>query len=201
MRGRTAYWLGAAVLVGGIAMAAGLVPRTPERGADATTSPRPEAERSALESDRALVAWSGSRSAIDTPQVSRADSEFIWKALWARHRGDRAEENATGAALFPVVDFDRCTVVAIFGGTGLNSRGYRIESIDDNEERVRVRIVESTFQTAGPRGGGVSVTPYGIFILPDTDLPIVLEEPAPHLKDEPIRWVERAKLEVNAREW
>lgn len=151
--------------------------------------------------DQPLVSFTGSFSAIEEEQYLRADTDLLWQSMWQSHAGDDIEKDATGLRIRPMLDFDRCLAIGVFGGASQNSRGYEVDSISELDDRVRVRIRERSFQTSGPKGGAVDVTPYGIFILPATKLPIVIEEDARRLKNEPPNWVEVARLEYENLHW
>ena len=46
----------------------------------------------------------------------------------------------------------------------------------DEPKLLRVRFDHKSYQTSGPDGGGERVQPFGMFVIPRTDKPIVLEE-------------------------
>ena len=133
------------------------------------------------------VSFIGSNSRIETRRYERHTDQKSFAALWIEHTGDKK-------ALAPEVDFKRCMVVAAFDGKSWNSNGVYVVSIDENKERVRVRIDERTYQTSGLDGGGVRVTPFGIFILDRSTKPLVLEENVQNLIGGEPKWKERARF-------
>lgn len=151
-----------------------------------------------------LVTWIGPKSLIREPKFMRAMNPGQWSQLWEQHAGNPPADSV-GTPFIPRVNFEKCMAVAIFQGATTNSNGVTIVSIADEANRILIRYDESTYQTSGGpsdgrdgaecRGGAVDVTPYGIFVVPRSNKPIVIEENVQGLKDEPVRWKERAKLE------
>ena len=90
----------------------------------------------------------------------------------------------------PEVDFTHCEVVAVFAGDGWNSDGIQAISIVEEPDYRRFRFDHLSYQTEGPDGGGRRVAAYGFFVLPRTDLPLVLEENVQPLIGEPPVWKE-----------
>lgn len=146
-------------------------------------------------SDAVLVAWQGPDSAVTERGYFRVQEEEDWIKLWERHIGKPAERDNIGRPFMPRVNFERCMVVAIFQGEGWNSNGVTVESISQDDERILLRFDESTYQTAGIDGGGVKCRAFGIFVLPKSDKPIVIEENVQGLIGHPAQWRERARLQ------
>lgn len=146
-----------------------------------------------------FVSWQGRESAISEPWFARCEDESAWLALWERHSGKPAQRDNVGRAFIPRVNFEKCSVVAMFLGKKVNSNGVVIDSIGCDENQCLIRFDESTFQTMSvapdQSGGAVDVRPYGIFVIPKTKLPIVVEENVQGVKDQPAKWKPRAKLE------
>ena len=63
----------------------------------------------------------------------------------------------------------------------------------DKDART-IRFDDKSYQTEGPNGGGKRVSPFGFFVLPRTELPIVLQQNVQSLIGEPPQWQERARL-------
>ncbi len=148
---------------------------------------------------RALVSWSGPKSAIHKPLYLRVQAAAEWRDLWEKHLGQVVEQDVHQRPLLPEVDFDTCTAVAIFCGEGWNSDGVVLASLEQREKDLLLRFDQSTYQTASALGGenddgGVRVSPYGIFLLPRVATPIVIEENVQHLIGHPPKWKERARL-------
>jgi hypothetical protein len=140
-----------------------------------------------------LVTWQGPDSAVAQAGYFRIADEEGWVKLWERHVGEPAKRDNISRPFMPRVNFDRCMVVAIFKGDATNSNGVTVESVSQDDERVLLRIDESTYQTSGPDGGGVKCRPFGIFVLPKSAKPVVIEENVQGLKDQPEKWKERAR--------
>ncbi len=139
-----------------------------------------------------FVQWAGAESAHESGFVLVRD-EAAWRAMWGGHTG---KEAAAGGAMnrhaAPEVNFDRCMVVAFFRGPATNEDGEVVREVAEVGGAVRVRFTSDTFQTASfdGSGGAVKTTPFGIWVLPITDQPIVIEEGTMELKDRPLEWRE-----------
>lgn len=137
------------------------------------------------------VALSGHDSAITERRCVRVTDAETWAALWKEHRGEKLETNASGWPTTPVIDFERCMVIAVFRGESWNANGEYVESIEEVDRHVRLRFDSHTFQTSGPDGGGVRVTPFGIWVIARTEKPIVIEENVQGLIGQPPKWKEQ----------
>ncbi len=148
-------------------------------------------------------------------------NEKGWNSLWQEHTGLSVGHGAMERHRFPRVNFETCMAVAYFGGKRTNTDGFIAEDLaeihsrqPDGPRRLRLRFTDSTFQTASgivreirpgdpiippdgfnDRGGAVDTTPFGIWILPATELPIVIERGKRHLKHEPLTWEEVRTVE------
>ncbi len=168
-----------------------------------TVAMRPVADDAVV--TRPIVSWSGPRSAI-------AESEFVlittrdqWRDLWSRHTGGKGERLVAHGSgqVIPEIDFGRHMVVAYFRGSDVNSDGEIVKSIHETDDAVVVRFDSYSFQTAGfgGDGGAASVTPYGIWLLPRIEKPVIIEENVQNLKaGEPV-WRERHRFEALRKVW
>lgn len=147
---------------------------------------------------RPFVTWSGPDSAVQEPFFARAKNEEEWTKIWEKHQGTPARRNNIQQPFIPQIDFDQCTLVAIFQGAGYNSNGVIVSEIIEEPDRIVFRYDESTYQVAFGLNDKPQELPkvhaYGLFVLPKTSKPIVLQENRQNLKDEPAKWTERAKL-------
>lgn len=159
--------------------------------------PKPQ-QAAAPAPTRPVVAMTGATSAIAKEGYHRVQNEQALARLWLQHRGKPQPDGEYGFfyndAGVPEVDFERYEVVAIFGGTTVNSAGFAVESIADEPGRRLVRFDHRHYQTAGPDGGAKSATPFAFFVLPRTSSPIVLEENVQGMINQPPIWKERARL-------
>jgi hypothetical protein len=142
----------------------------------------------------AYVSWVGPDSAVKEMTFLLADDAEAWVELWVRHMGGESGSDRFDRPNVPRIDFERCTVIAAFGGDSWNSDGYYIDSIIRTEGALIVRLDGHSYQTAGIDGGGVRVTPYGIFLLPRWDGEIVVEENTQGLIGKPPKWTERGRF-------
>ncbi len=123
---------------------------------------------------RVLRQWTGADSGIKKASSRVVTDQAGWTALWAEHVVRSADERVS--IKLPEVDFENELVVAVFAGETFNSRGFFVQDLLQGATRLTLRVDESTYQTDGPNGGGVKVTPFGMFVLARTAAPIVLEE-------------------------
>lgn len=144
------------------------------------------------------VVLTGAKSAIESAAYHRLRDAEELARVWLAHLGEPApvgEHNwFYNRGGVPEVDFAGYEVLAIFGGDGWNSAGFRIETVTDAATVRQVRFDHRHYQTEGPDGGGKRATPYGFFVLPRTDLPLVLEENVQSMIGRPSEWQERARL-------
>ena len=136
---------------------------------------------------RPYVAWSGAGSRIAEKSVLRILTVEEWNEVWKKHAGEGSET--------PVVDFETCMVVAVFQGRGLNSDGVEAVSVEEEAGRILFRFDDRSYQTAGPGGGAVSVTAFGLFALRRSPKPLVVEEDVQSLIGKPPLWKERARFD------
>jgi hypothetical protein len=135
---------------------------------------------------RPYVSWSGAHSKLAERLCLRITSQEEWAKLWERH--------AVKGTDVPQVDFGHCMVVAAFQGKASNSDGVVAKSITEKAGRILVRLDERFYQTLGPDGGGVRVTAYGLFVLPRSSKPVVVEENAQSTIGAPAVWKERKRF-------
>lgn len=121
---------------------------------------------------RPVVAWSGKKSHITAGGQFRVTSAKEWEALWTRHKPDWVEKR-DHAPNVPEIDFENYMVIAIFGGSGSNVDAIVADAISDESDALRFRYRQITYQTGKT---GDDVTPFGIFVVPRSQKPILLEE-------------------------
>lgn len=142
---------------------------------------------------RPYVAWSGPDSRIDKGEYLRVANADDWRRLWARHMG-LVDAGGLYGPTIPEVDFDQCMVVAVFEGTTMNTRGVTVVSVTEEKDRLLLRydVQARSYQSGVP---GDRVTPFGIFVFPRCDRPVVIEEDTQSIKNEAPEWKERARFE------
>lgn len=138
------------------------------------------------------VQWVGPDSKIDHADFQLIRDEAAWNTLWQSHTGKPPAPGTEGRHAAPKIDFAQCAIVACFRGRATNEDGEVLESILTTNDGLRLRFESSGFQTfgPGPDGGAVKTTPYGIWVIPATSKPIIVEEARRELKDEPVTWKE-----------
>ena len=144
------------------------------------------------------VTFRSGESRINTRSYRKVIAFEDWADLWIEHTGAKRHKGKYNwfynEAGVPFVDFERCMVIAVFQGEGWNSAGVRVVTITEEEDHILLRFDDQSYQTMGPDGGGQRVTPFGIFVLPRSKKPVVLEENVQGLIGKPPKWKERAKL-------
>jgi hypothetical protein len=156
---------------------------------------------------KACVAITGPDSHVATPQYHRIASNESWTRIWQEHMGqswqqrkERIQQRRADAddlrepLALPTIDFDNYMVIGIFQGEGRNCTGLTAVSISEDDRRIVFRYTKESYQTFGPAGsggGGDKVTAYGLFVLPRSAKPVVVEENAQNILGEPPVWKER----------
>lgn len=140
-----------------------------------------------------FVHWWGAHSRVEAAEYLRIRTDADWQKLWTRHAGE-VLETPYKLAKYPVVDFDRCEVLAVFQGKTMNTRGLALASLSEDDDRVLLRF-DSTSRSyqSGPEGD--AVTPYLLCVVPRSSKPVVLEEDVHQRIGGSPRWKERARLE------
>ena len=139
------------------------------------------------------ISWSGAHSKVAETKYFKITDSKEWEKLWHRHAGEKSD--------VPAVNFEVCMVIAIFHGRHFNSAGIVI-TITEEGGQIRFRFDDDSYQTLGDdeKGGAVEVEDYGIFVIPRSTKPLVLEEDVQRLLDKPPIWKERARFEGETRE-
>ena len=132
-----------------------------------------------------LVVLYGRESNIHKPKLVRITSKSEWEALWNEHTVGNTEL-PTEMKAAAKIDFSRLMVIAVFYGDGSGCSGVDVDSVQEDDERLTIRIMEHRYQfITTPR-----VTPrpnepltyrscddaWGIFVLPRINKEIVLEQ-------------------------
>lgn len=152
------------------------------------TVPPPQGQAEQGKELRPAVALYGRDSGIKATRYERLQTQEALAEVWGTHCG-----KARPATNPPLVDFAAFEVIAVFEGEGWNSNGIRVVEMADEAEVRRVRFDHYGFQTDGPDGGGVEVTPFGFFVVPKTTLRVILEENVQNMIGEPPVWKERTR--------
>lgn len=141
-----------------------------------------------------MVQWIGHESKHPAGFVVVRDDE-AWRTLWARHTGKPADDRgAMHRYVAPRIDFERCMVVGHFAGPSVNADGEVAATFHETGDNLVIRFVSSTFQSSGPGGGGANTTPFGLWVVPASTLPIVIEEGRHGGKQGALTWEEAARL-------
>jgi hypothetical protein len=140
-----------------------------------------------------LISLSGRKSGVTKHGYHRLESAKAWDPLWLRHQTGKSEpgNNRPEVFQFGTVDFTRCMVIAVFQGEGINCDGYEVYSILEDKDRVLVRVQGQDFQT----GPAATVTEaWGVFVLPRSAKPVVVELDTRSLIRDSPNWTRVAEL-------
>lgn len=139
----------------------------------------------------------GPHSAIVVAAYHRVRSPEALQQVWQQHTAGQPPSpvgSPPHPASLPAVDFATSEVVALFAGAGWNSDGLTAVSVTDETGCRRFRYQHLSYQTEGLDGGGVEVAPFGFFVVPRSDLPLVLERNVQSRIGDPPLWREMARL-------
>ena len=157
-----------------------------------------------------FVTLSGADSHVTDARCLRITTADAWAATWLEHVGASAKPKYDlfyNKAGLPVVDFEKCMVIAVFAGATSNTAGVSAWSgpIEDPEAEVKtptaagddvLRLSWHRYQTGGTdeRGGRQDVTPFGFFIVPRSPAPLVVQDRQMPMGGSHGRIEERARL-------
>jgi hypothetical protein len=155
-----------------------------------------------------LVTLTGASSHVTEARCLRITTTDEWTATWLEHVGAPPKPKYDlhfNTAGLPVVDFERCMVIAVFDGATGNTAGVSAFSgpLVDPAAEVKtptadgddvLRLSWHGYQTTGPDGGGVAVTPFGFFVVPRSSAPLVVQDREMPLGGGHGRIVERARF-------
>ena len=136
-----------------------------------------------------LVTLTGTDSHIRKCSYYLVRSDEEWVKVWLQHRPTNSSNECK-----PEIDFEKCMVIAVFQGSGWNSRGLNAVAVLESKNRILLRLKNDYYQTGGPDGGGEPVTVYGFFVLPRSNKTVVLEENVQNIIGSPPLWKERARF-------
>ena len=154
----------------------------------------------AKEATRPYVTLTGADSHVKERSYYRVASEEEWIKIWQRHKGKKESKDYSlfyNPLGLPSIAFEKCMVVAVFQGSGMNSAGLKTVAILEEKDRIVLRFQDKWYQTMSRMGegsGGDQVTVYGFFVLPRSSKTVVLEENVQDIIDQPPVWKERASL-------
>ena len=134
-----------------------------------------------------LVTLTGADSHVTEARCLRITTADEWAATWLEHVGAPPKPKYDlyyNKAGLPVVDFERCMVIAVFAGARGNCAGVSAWTgpIEDPEADTKtpvaagdevLRLSWHNFQSAA---GVVDATPFGFFIVPRSPAPLVVQD-------------------------
>jgi len=144
-----------------------------------------------------LVSWTGPQSQVHNRSFIRVDKQEQWDQVWLEHLGKSKDQAFVDSDTQFQIDFDRTEIIAIFQGSGWNSRGIRLNEINETAEEITIRYEDISYQTSGIDGGGEQVAVFSFMVFPKTTKSFRLHENTQGLKDQPSKWTERAVLKTS----
>ena len=154
-------------------------------------------EKDNLRIIKPYVTWSGARSQITKRSYFRITSSTEWSNLWLRHVEKGVEKDSFNRIVVPEVNFEEWMIIAVFQGKGWQNNGVVLDAITEDADEMYVRFKNQPYSIAIPPGGvnrEKQVTAYGIFVIPRSPKPLVLEEKVGGYKGGPPAWEERVRF-------
>jgi hypothetical protein len=159
----------------------------------AFVSSPPNAQAATYKGNQPLLALTGRKSKVLAPGYHRIETAEAWKALWMRHQTGKSKPDTAPENLHHVdVDFDRCIVIAVFQGDGSSCEGYEVDSIQESASRILVRVRAHHVQTG--QGYVHESEAWGVFVIPRSRKPVVVELDTRSLIRSPPKWTKVADL-------
>ena len=153
-----------------------------------------KSDEKVVKSNKPLMSWTGPKSQIREPKYLRITNEKQWNKVWLEHLGKNKNQAFNDSDVQIQIDFSKCDLIAIFQGSGWNSRGIRLEAVKQTEDKITIRYDSISYQTSGIDGGGVRVSTFTFLVFPKTSKSYQLEENSQGLKGQPAKWTHRAVL-------
>lgn len=137
------------------------------------------------------VVMSGADSHITAPNCLRITSESQWDTTWLEHMGwDKKQTYDKYYNRFgiPVIDFNKCMVIAVFLGETWNRAGISVIFIQEGNDQIVLGFDLKTYQVME---SGDQVNPYGFFVLPRSSKQVLLQIndqslPSRNIKEPPV---------------
>lgn len=121
------------------------------------------------------VQWAGHETGREEKGFVLVQDAAAWRALWAEHAGVSVDGGAMERHAAPKVNFDTCVVLAHFSEPTRNTDGEVVRELVRRGDELVVRYESTSFGTMGPGGGAIATEPWGMWVLPRMDGPIVVE--------------------------
>lgn len=135
------------------------------------------------------LTWTGAKSRVTTPSVHKVESAQEWTALWKLH-GD-------GNSLEPEVDFEQCTVVAIFYGRSKQPGTLNILAIQQADYLGGLLMQFELAASNDDKDNNEKNSPYVMLLLPkQAERGLVLQESLARHANGGRSWHGSAKLKV-----
>jgi len=152
-----------------------------------------------------FVTLSGADSRVTDARCLRITTADEWAATWLEHVGAPPKPKYDlyyNKAGLPVVDFERCMVIAVFAGATANTAGVSAHGgpLTDPDAKVQTPTAEGDdvlrlswhgYQSGIPAD---SVTAFGFFVVPRSTAPLVVQDREMPMGEGRGRIVERARF-------
>jgi hypothetical protein len=134
-----------------------------------------------------LMTLKGRYSNIASARIQRVTSDQEWQALRKLHKQGQGSANTFGDDLDIVQpEFDKQMAVAVFEGADQGGAGYRAYLINEDHERIVIRLALQGHQTIV--GVNDATQAWGIFVVPRSEKEIVVERDVRDTMDAPPKW-------------
>lgn len=148
-----------------------------------------------------LMTLTGDDSHNAQPTFLRITSASEWRSVWSRHVGSKFDVFSLSGGRLMNVDFDRCEVIAVFGGTRTETARYADGVLScqvDGVLALRTRLVAPQFLVQDRKQSVKEqhYQPYAFFIVAKSRSPISLQVNTQPLKGHAAKWHEVARLDA-----
>jgi hypothetical protein len=145
---------------------------------------------------RPYVVITGSDSAVQQPECRRIVTDAAWEALWDRHVAQEQRIKAgRPEAPRPAVDFQRCLLIAVFGGSTWNTEGLKVVDTVGKGDEIVVGTDWLSYQTTR---AGDQTPPFAFIVMPRSPKPILVQVDTRDLRERadnaPPKWRDLCRL-------
>jgi hypothetical protein len=138
-----------------------------------------------------LAASTGNDGRLETPRYERIRRSREMNTLWIDLLGDEADRKPELYRRKPAPDFGKEELICIVQGNRQNCNGLYVREVDENDERIRIRYDQMSYQTVNRVD---EARPFLLLTVRQSKKPIVVEENVQSLIHGPPKWKERARL-------
>ena len=132
-----------------------------------------------------MMSMSGIDSHIKIGMCLRVCNLDEWRTIWRNHSNTTEEP--------PEVDFKNAVVIAVFIGETWNCKGLALQQIIETDDTIEVFVRTDDFQSM--EGKGNHPNPFGFYVLPKIDKPLLVKRDIQDFVSGAPRWTLIEKFE------